>query len=650
MLEISGIKEKELIKMGLKPRKLNSYEKLCNLSKKLLLIPINKKTEEKLQGAIDFSHLNVSPKSVFNVSIFLTLIFLLFSILSGILHFFPIYLTLIFIFGSFGIGYYFYNYPFQYARKYKIEASSEMVLAIVYMTVSMKVKSNLESAIIFAASNLKGSLSIDLTELIWDIYNGKYYSADQALDDFIKKWRMENEEFTQALNLIKSSFYENMNERENVLNEAVKTILEGTKNRMKHYSQDLKSSLTILNAVGILLPIIGLIFFPMVTIFMPETIKPLFIAIGYDIILPMIVFFLITSSLRRRPTTFHQPELSVDGGNRIKKRINFKSFISILTAIFFCGIGFYGISTARENFSFSLILYSLLILFGIASGIVSYSFLTSIPKLGRKDEIISMENELHLVLFQLGYQLRNGASIESNVSKIRTKINELKISKFFGIIINNIQMLGMNFWQALFDEKSGAIYRYPSRLIKAIFKAIYEISKSGSRFLSSSMISISNYLKNMRDVEEYLKEMLSDVVSTMRIQSLILSPLTSGIVVALTAMMMNMLVNLSGWVESFQSQLGGYGPIGDIGGGVFNSIATIDQIIPISYFQIIVGIYMIEIVSMISVFLSKIEYGDEKIQRNYDLGKTLLVAFVIYSFVVIVLYLLLTSIITMAWV
>jgi len=646
VFNIQSSKDQELTKIGLKPRKLNLYEKICDLSEKKISIPIGKKTEEKLQEAIDFCHLNVSPKSVFTVSILLTTILFLFNILFAMFGIFPIQLILIFIFGSFGIGYYFYNYSFQYARRYKIEASSEMVLAIIYMTVSMKVKSNLESAIIFAASNLRGSLSIDLTELIWDIYNGKYYSAEQALDDFIKKWRMENEEFTQALNLIKSSFYENLDERENVLNEAVKTILEGTKNRMKHYSQDLKSSLTILNAVGILLPIIGLIFFPMVTIFMPETVKPLFIAIGYDIILPIIVFFLITSSLRKRPTTFHQPELLINEKKGTMKLLNSKILISILITIVLSGIGFYGISTATENFSFALILYSLLILFGIASGIVSYSFLTSIPKLGQKDEIITMENELHLVLFQLGYQLRNGASIESNVAKIRTKINELKISKFFGIIINNIQMLGMNFWQALFDEKSGAIYKYPSRLIKAIFKAIYEISKSGSRFLSSSMISISNYLKNMRNVEEYLREMLTDVISTMKIQGIILSPLTSGVVVALTAMMMHMLISLSKWVESFQSQLGDYGPIGSIGGGVFNSIIAIDQIIPVHYFQIIVGIYMIEIVTMLSIFLSKIEHGEEKIQRNYDLGKMLITAFVIYSVTVIVLYLILTSIIS----
>jgi len=645
VLSISEIKEKKLTEIGLKSRKLNKYEKLCNFSERILPIPINKKSGKKMQDAINFSHLNVTPNSVFTLSIILTVTFFLFNVLFGIIGSLPIYLTLIFVFGSFGIGCYVYNYPFRYAKKYKIDASSEMVLAIVYMTVSMKVRKNLENAIIFAASNLEGTLSTDLTELIWDIYNGKYNSAEEALDKFIGKWKMENEEFTQALNLIKTSFYGVSEEREKVLNESVRIVLDGTKNRMKHYSQDLRTSITLLNAVGILLPIIGLIFFPMVTVFMAESVKPLFIAIGYDMILPIIVFFLMSSSLEKRPTTFHQPELNFEA-----KKINSNIFISVLIALFFVAIGFFGILKSTEIFSFGLILYSLLILFGISAGIISYSFMSSMPKLELKNNIVEMENELHLVLFQLGYQLRNKSSIESNVVKIKSKIQGLKISEFFGHIISNIQMFGMTFWQALFNTENGAVYKYPSKLIKAIFKAIYEISQSGSSFLSDSMISISNYLKNMEEVEEHLKEMLSEVISTMRIQGLVLSPITSGVVVSLTAMMMHMLVNLSGWVKSFQSQLGGYGPIGSVGGGIFSSILTIDKIIPIHYFQIIVGIYMIEIVTMLSLFLSKIEYGNEKIQRNYDLGKMLLYTFLIYSVTTIVLYLILTSVITMMWI
>ncbi|MBL7169395.1 MAG: hypothetical protein ISS48_00045 [Candidatus Aenigmarchaeota archaeon] len=637
--------------MGLKPKKPILYERLCNLSERVIQfsIPIGKEREKKIQDAINFCHLSITPKGSILFSILLTVILFLLTILLTLLHLIPAVLTIILLIVVLSLGYHLYNYPFYYATQYKIKASSEMVLAVLYMTVSMKVRANLENAVIFTASNLKGPLATDLAELIWDVFNGRYYSMEHGLDDFIKKWKMGNEEFTQAINLIKTSFFETSSERESVLDEAVRIVLEGTKNRMKHYSQDLKTSLTILNALGILLPIIGLVFFPMMTVFMPEAIKPAFIVIGYNIILPIVVFILMKSSLNRRPTTFHQPEALEKKITGFKRFINPSTIIPILIAGSLIGFGLYNILIATEVFSFALIIYSLLVTGGIALGIASHCFISAIPRLPRKNEVIEMENELHMVLFQLGYQMRRGGSIESNLDKIKNKIEELKVSKFFGLITGNIRMFGMTFQQAIFNPKNGAIYQYPSRLINAMFKAISEIAGSGSRVLSSAMISISNYLKNMREIEEYLKDMLSEVISTMRIQALLLAPLASGIVVSLAAMMMHMLISLSGWAESFQQQLGTYGPVGAVGGGIFNSIFTIDKILPVAYFQLIVGIYMIEVVTMISVFLSLIEHGEERIQRKYDLGKMLLIAVGIYTVTVILLYLILSSLIPAMW-
>jgi hypothetical protein len=401
--------------------------------------------------------------------------------------------------------------------------------------------------------------------------------------------------------------------------------------------------------MGILLPIIGLMFFPMVTIFMPEAIKPAVIVIGYDIVLPAIVFFLMMSFLTKRPTTFHQPVV-FEYKKGIKKLLDIKLLIPIIFGLGLFGTSLYKVVTATEQFSFSSLVFSILVLVGISVGVAGYLILSTLGKLKKKDEIIEMENELHTALFQVGYQLKSGGSVESNILKLRGKIEALKISKFFKVIISNIQMFGVTFSRAIFDPKNGAIFQYPSHLMNAIFKAISEMASSGTKVLSDSIISISNYLKNMREIEEYLEDMLSEVTSTMKIQSLILAPLASGVVVGLAAMMMYMLISVSGWSESVQEQLMDYGPVGSVGSGVFNSILTIDEILPVPYFQLIVGIYMIEVVIMISLFLSIISYGEEKIQRKYDIGISLLIAIFIYSVTIILLYLVLTSLITLTWV
>ena len=108
---------------------------------------------------------------------------------------------------------------------------------------------------------------------------------------------------------------------------------------------------------------------------------------------------------------------------------------------------------------------------------------------------------------------------------------------------------------------------------------------------------------------------------------------------------MNLLVNLTDWLSKFQDNLGNYGPIGAVGGGFFDSLIQVNEITPVQYFQLIVGIYMIEVVAILSYFLSVIESGDDKIMRKHNLGKMLLIATLVYVFTVVLVYSLLSSLV-----
>jgi hypothetical protein len=168
--------------------------------------------------------------------------------------------------------------------------------------------------------------------------------------------------------------------------------------------------------------------------------------------------------------------------------------------------------------------------------------------------------------------------------------------------------------------------------------AVTEISKGGTLVLSDAMLSISTYLKNMHDVEEELKNNLDEVSSEMKMQALILSPLSSGIVVALVAMVTQVLILLKGATDKIKDQLNGYGPLGSAGTGVLDSIINLNKITAAHTFQLIVGFYMIEAVTMIAYFKSIINFGDDPIQKKYAIGKLLLYGTIIYSIILIVIY------------
>lgn len=624
---------------------MTKYEKACSITEKILPISPWKSLEDKYYEAIKFSHLKVSPKGAFSLMIIATLLItVLPSAISIAFNAFSMASVLLIMVMGAVVFYYFYDYPFHFSIMFRIKASSEMVLAIVYMTISMRVSPNIENAIEFSANNLRGPLSVDLHQLLWDIYLRKFDSAAAALDSFIDKWKRDNKEFAESIYLIKNSVIESSVRREQVLDEAVSVILKGTKARMKNYAQDLKTPVMVMNALGILLPIIGLVFLPMMAVFMPDTIQPIFIAIGYNIMLPLIVYWIMKIYLEKRPYGFHQPDLS-----KHPKFVSEKNWlypaVGIAVALPFVIIGLWQILSSGEIFSFEQLVYSMMITLGICFGIVSYSILYSVRKTKIRDEVVSIESEFAEVLFQLGNQITRGIPLEKTLKNISPQIKNLKVSKFFDKILYNIETFGMTLDQAVFDKDVGAIRDYPSMMISAIMHAVVEISKRGMNTASKAMITISNYLKDSREVEEYLKEMLGEVTSTMSMQAILLAPLSSGIVVALAAMIMRMMVMLGGMVENLYGNLSSYGSLGAAGGGLFTTILNLDKMIPVHTFQLIVGIYMVEVVSMIAIFISIIDNGDEKLLKRMNLGKTLLMSTAIYAVITLVFYQVLSSLI-----
>lgn len=628
----------EFLRGEAKVRELSIYEKVCGISEKILPISPWQSLIDKYYEAITFSHIKISPRGAFSLALLVTILAV--SIPTVLAVAFSVFslstAVLIAVLGAV-VFYYLYDYPFHFATMFRIKASAEMVLAIIYMTISMRVSPNIENAIEFSANNLTGALKEDLHQLLWDVYLRKFDSASTALDTFIKKWKRENDEFAEAIYLIKTSTIESTVRRERVLDEAVSVMLHGTRERMKSYSRDLKTPVTVVNALGILLPIIGLVFLPMIGIFMPTTIRPIFIVIGYNIMLPLVVYWLMKTYLDKRPYSFHQPDISKHPKFRAEKRWTYP-LVAVLIALPLMGFGSYQILSSTEVFNFSMLAYSLLISLGIAMGISAYSVLSVIRKIKLRNEVAQIESEFAEVLFQLGNQITRGIPLETTLKKITPQIQNLKISKFFERILYNIETFGMTLDQAVFNEENGAIRDYPSKLIEAIMHAIVEISKRGMTTASKAMITVSTYLKNSHQVEEEMRDLMAETTSSMQMQAILLAPLSSGIVVALSAMIMNMLILLRGMVEGIYGQLTGYGPLGVAGGGVFGSIINLDKMIPVHSFQLIVSIYMIEVVSMLAIFLSVIQNGDEDLLKRLNLGKTLMLAFAIYAVVTIVCY------------
>jgi hypothetical protein len=174
----------------------------------------------------------------------------------------------------------------------------------------------------------------------------------------------------------------------------------------------------------------------------------------------------------------------------------------------------------------------------------------------------------------------------------------------------------MSVEKAIFDRKRGAISHYPSELIATSMRVLIESSKKGLKVAAISLMSISEYVKNIQKITQRLRDMLAEILSDMRSNMTFLAPLLSGIVIGLAAMITSILSRLN------LSNLGG-----DTAGlGNFQNLLSIfdlTKMIPPYYLQIAIGIYLIEIIFILTNTLVTVDAGEDKLQKTNSIGRNL---------------------------
>ncbi|MDD5650572.1 MAG: hypothetical protein PHF86_09185 [Candidatus Nanoarchaeia archaeon] len=534
---------------------------------------------------------------------------------------------------------------------------------MLYIVMYMRHTANLEHAIKFTALHIGAPLSLDLRKLFWDIESGRYSNIKDALDAYLDGWRDYNLEFVNSFHLVESSLYESSEDRRmQLLDKALEVMLEGTYEKMLHYAQELKNPITMLHMLGVILPILGLVIFPLIAAFMGNLVKWYHIGLLYDVILPIAVFSYGYEILSKRPTGYGESDIQ----KRLFNQKRSKAFPIFIISVFLF-IGFLPVILHIINplydfnlmgakfmdyrcegncgpFGLGALLLSLLIPFGIALGIGIYYKGTSKDLIKVRNETKKLENEFASSLFQLGNRLSDGVPAEIAFGTVAENMSGTPTGNFFRIVSVNIRNLGMNLKEAIFNGKTGAILSYPSSLIESSMEVLLESVQKGSKIASKSMISISNYVTEIHRVNERLKDLLSEIVSSMKSQISFMAPVIAGIVVGIGSMIVGIISNMT---NLFQVAQGNATSASSLQGfQQFAEIFKIEDIIPSYYFQIVVGIYVVEIIIILTILANGIENGSDKLNQNYLLGKNIIFGSVLYTiiaFIVIVLFNLLAS-------
>jgi len=300
---------------------------------------------------------------------------------------------------------------------------------------------------------------------------------------------------------------------------------------------------------------------------------------------------------------------------------------------FLGGGGVFGILTdSAGNLSGPFGSGALLLSLGIPAAIAIFFIVAFREKteelLLTRDQYKGIESEFTSSLFQLGNRIGDGTPAEVAFMKVASSVKGTATEGFFRIVNENIGALGMNLERALFDPKRGAVVFYPSELVATSMRILIESAKKGLVVAARSLMAISEYVKNIKKINDRLNDLLADIISDMKSNMVFLAPLLSGIIVGLAGMITTILGALN---EMFAS--GGLSGDGiAAAGGIEGILAIFDvtKMILTYWLQIVVGIYLVEVVFILTQALVTIKAGRDPLQEMAETGKNLKISILLY--------------------
>jgi len=588
---------------------LSIYEKWCRSLGSIIKLNLSKKDEEKIKKNLEIAHINVEPWQAITlgVSVFLTIF--IFGLLMSV--------SIFLIKGAEDIG----NFPFLF-----------FILIIVF----------------------------GLFLFFYEVEVGKFSTIKESLDNYLETWRGYSTEFIEAFHLIESSLFEPSDSRRiSILEKSIQVVLDGVYDKMLKFTHSVRSPLTNVYMLGVVLPTLGLALLPLASAMIGGALKWIHIIILFNLIIPFFVFYLTDKIMMLRPGGYGETKLLEKNPYYFKYKSNtpyLKAFlislplfiIGFLPLIFqytpipgliglqtdysfielglgFLGDGMFfdfktlgtGVSKIVGPFGVGALVLSMFIPLGLGL-FFSMAFKDKTKELIlERENTQELEKEFNSSLFQLGNRIGSGTPPELVFGKVAQSSKGLKTENFFKRVNYNIYQGGMSVEKAIFDSQRGAIIYYPSDLIATSMRVLVESSKKGLKIAAVSLMSISEYVKNIQKITNRLKDLLAEIVSDMKSNMTFLAPLLSGIVIGLAAMIVSILnkLNLSNLSGEGVDGLGNLGQIVDI--------FKVTEMIPPYYLQIAIGIYLVQITFILTSTLITIDSGEDKLKKISQTGKNL---------------------------
>lgn len=637
---------------------------------------------DNIENNIKTARMEVSRGQFLNLLIVPTVLMVLISL---ILFSLSTNLGVIGLMATFFYIYWAHTFPAFKADVTKIMIADESLDLMLYLSMNLRTNPSLVDAVRKASINTGGHLGRDLSDIMWHVETDYGKTVSSELSSKMEDWRRYSSEFVESLGFLMDSTSQRGEERNQMIDRGQSKMIGDIKEKMNQYARDLSSPVKVLNMMGVMLPLMGLIMFPLITIFLGGENSvgglTLYVSIGYIVILPLFLFYFVKRLVSRRPGAYSQPTLNhvkdLPPKDKIILNVRGKKykFPLLLTSLIIGGlialpgILYYlnlfltmavidttfiveggSISGVSEWSNFieqqymienlvPNVLTGMTLIWGITAGLITFFYGRSYRRIQIREEIDKIEDKMILALTELQNEVSKNKPIEkcfnAMVKKLdRSGLQNHPLKEFFEESFAEMNLRNKPFEEAIYGKD--LIYDYPSPLLINTMDVIKKSVSLGPNAVENNISNIRMYVQNKEDVESTINKLLDGVVGQMELQAKYIAPVITAVAGGLALVIVEVLFALSQALDEISQTLsvGGQSSI-----NVSENVALIqnlDQALPPTILILITGTYLVEVSLILSYFTNGIENGFDEISRDIKTARFLLIGITIYSLILII--------------
>lgn len=579
---------------------------------------------KSLDDKLKFTFFKYKAKDVLMSSVLTFVFFLVLGMILGQLsHFF--YTTLVFLGLIFAVMLSLYPFNIYYTHQ-MMEYSEEMLRAVLHLSTYVQMGVSMEAAFLETEKNLTGILKKQFEDINNSLKRRVVSELGSALNKYVETWNNANPYFVKSIRLLQIASFSSEKEREILIGETIETLMVNYSTIGKRAAEDLSKRANMLITGGILLPVLSLLVLPILAVFMPEVVKPSTIAFLYIVFFPTVVLVAALSFASKR-IQIDTVRLRESSEYKPLKRaylymcIGLAVIVGIPTLITMNAV----LTKTMPNID-SLLYFFLAWLGGAGIAVAAYIYASIYVRKYNAlwDKIRDVEMDLPFILQSFSTYFALNTPFEKVIDGVIDDYENLGFKDHPAIKgFKGIKHLLITSKDTLVTIIKTQIRKLiPSSKVCTVIEQIVTFETVSQESAAKAARTIRRQVIDTYKLDDYVKTLLADTVGLISVSITFLAPMLCAAAVVMTFAILKSIVFITEQLTKVSALFGGE--------AIQLNLIDATKVVPPIFIAAVVGVYLLEMIFVLSLFQTQISIGSDFFQTMKNL-KSNMSGFFIYS-------------------